>query len=321
MGFSVVERESMAEAGSGGERVHIPVLPEAVLAAFARIAPELDGGWIVDGTVGMGGHAELLLESRAGMRLLGCDQDPAALDLAGARLARFAGRFELRRARLSELEGLLEREGFAPIAGILVDLGVSSLQLDTKARGFSFQQDGPLDMRMDPARGTTAADLVNHLDEAALADLIFAEGEEPRARRIAKAIVEGRRRAPFLRTLALADCVAQAAGRAGGKIHPATLTFQALRRAVNAEHAELEAVLACARARLAPGGVFVAISFHSLEDGVVKRFLAARAKEDGWELLSKKPVEADHHERRANPRARSARLRAASRPSSSEVRA
>jgi 16S rRNA (cytosine1402-N4)-methyltransferase len=319
VGISVVERESMAEAESGGERVHIPVLPSAVLAAFARIAPELDGGWIFDGTVGMGGHAELLLEARPSLRLVGCDQDPAALELAGARLARFGGRVELRRARLSELRELVEREGFAPVAGILVDLGVSSLQLDTKSRGFSFQQDGPLDMRMDPTRATTAADLVNGLDEESLADLIHAEGEEPRARRIAKAIVEGRRRAPFLRTLALADCVAQATGRAGGKIHPATLTFQALRRAVNAEHAELELALECARATLAPGGVFVAISFHSLEDGVVKRFLAARAKQDGWELHSKKPVEADHHERRANPRARSARLRAARRPLALEV--
>lgn len=319
MGYSVVERESKAQSGSGEERVHIPVLPSALVEAFARIAPELEAGWIVDGTVGMGGHAELVLEARPLARLLGCDQDPAALELAGARLARFAGRFELRRARLSELRGLLEREGLAPVAGLLVDLGVSSLQLDTKARGFSFQQDGPLDMRMDPTRATTAADLVNRLDEGALADLIHAEGEEPRARRIAKAIVEGRRRAPFLRTLALADCVAQAVGRPGGKIHPATLTFQALRRAVNAEHDELSAALECARAVLAPGGVFVAISFHSLEDGVVKRFLAARAKEDGWELLAKKPVEADHHERRANPRSRSARLRAARRPSGREA--
>ena len=293
------------------DAVHVSVLPTEVVECFARLPESLRAGWIVDGTVGMGGHSELLLEAMPAIRVLGGDHDPAALELAAQRLARFGARARLVRTRLSDLTDTLAREAVQPVVGLLVDLGVSSLQLDTAERGFSFQHDGPLDMRMDPARERSAADIVNTWDEEDLADLFYHEGGETMSRRIAKAIVESRRRAPFRRTGALADCVAKAVGRAGGKIHPATKTFQALRRAVNAEGDELLAVLSCAEAHLGDGGVLVAISFHSGEDGEVKRWLAARAKDGAFEVLTKKPLEAGVLERRSNPRSRSARLRAA----------
>lgn len=301
----------MAFSKPSSDAIHVSVLPAEVVECFSRLPEALRAGWIVDGTVGMGGHSELLLEALPAIRVLGGDHDPAALALAGERLARFGARARLVRTRLSDLTDTLAREDVQPVVGLLVDLGVSSLQLDTAERGFSFQHDGPLDMRMDPARERSAADIVNTWDEEDLADLFYHEGGETMSRRIAKAIVESRRRAPFRRTGALADCVAKAVGRAGGKIHPATKTFQALRRAVNAEGDELLAVLSCAEAHLADGGVLVVISFHSGEDGEVKRWLAARAKEGAFEVLTKKPLEAGVLERRANPRSRSARLRAA----------
>lgn len=292
------------------EEVHIPVLPTEVLAGeLAGRDPQTLEGWFVDGTTGAGGHAELLLEACPKVRLLCTDQDPEALRLAGARLARFGDRVRLRRARMSELCRVIRKERIGRISGALFDIGVCSLHLDRPERGFSFLADGPLDMRMDPSRERTAADIVNHWDESDLADLLYYEGDERRARKIAHAIVESRRRAPFLRTGALAEEIARAVGGGGGKTHPATKSFQALRRAVNEEGDELLAGLQAAEHWLDEGGTLSVISFHSGEDRVVKRFFQEGAREGRWELESKKPKTAEYAEQRANRRARSARLR------------
>jgi 16S rRNA (cytosine1402-N4)-methyltransferase len=313
-----MEADAHTQARDGsGRPLHVPVLPAQVLAVFRGLAPSLSTGWLLDATLGIGGHTELLLENLPQIRVVGVDRDPAALESASRRLARFGDRVRVRAGRFSELSRLVRRERIGLPVGILCDLGASSMQLDTAARGFSFQADGPLDMRMDPALDRTAADIVNHWDESDLADLFFYEGGETKARRIAHAIVESRARAPFLRTAALADLIARTIGRGspgkGGKIHPATRVFQALRRAVNEEGEELFSVLAAADHWLADGGRLCVIAFHSGEDGEVKRFLAAGAREQRWALLAKKPLEADADERRSNPRSRSARLRAAQR--------
>lgn len=314
-----------AESTGSDPAAHRPVMPEAVLScalgmdaqgedARGEAAQELEG-WIVDATVGAGGHAARLLEAAPGVRLLGLDQDPEALELARVTLSSFGQRALLRRARMSGLKEALAEEGVASPLCVLFDLGVSSMQLDRPARGFSFTQDGPLDMRMDPSRERTAADIVNAWDEADLADLFYYEGGERGARRVARTIVEGRRGAPFLRTLALAERVALALGRraGAGRIHPATRTFQALRRAVNQEGEELTAGLRASEEVLAAGGRLVVISFHSGEDGVVKRFLAEGSRRGAWRLLTKRPLSPAEAEKSANRRARSARLRAAER--------
>lgn len=303
------------EARENAKPLHVPVLGDEVSAVFRGLSAALTSGWIVDGTVGLGGHTARLLEALPDIRILAIDQDPAAAELARERLSPFGRRVRVRQGRISDLSRLIRKEQVEPVVGMLFDVGVSSMQLGSAERGFSFQFDGPLDMRMDPARDRTAADIVNHWDESDLADLFFYEGGETRARAIAHAIVEGRRRAPYLRTLALADTIARAMGRAGAgsKTHPATRTFQALRRAVNEEGEELLAALAAAEHWLSPGGRLAVISFHSGEDREVKRYLAQGAREGRWSLLSKKPIEAGTAERRANPRARSARLRAAER--------
>ena len=311
------------------ESVHTPVLQSQVLRALESALGKGAEGWLVDGTVGAAGHATRILETFPGIRVLGLDQDPEILSRAERRLAPYGTRALLRHGRLSSLARILEEEQVEPLA-LLIDLGVSSLQLDDPGRGFSFLSDGPLDMRMDPERRRTAADIVNRWDEADLADLFFYEGDEKRARRIARAIVLERRRAPFTRTLMLADLVARAVGSGGGgggggrgrgRIHPATRTFQALRRAVNEEGEELIAALEGAAEWLAPGGVLIAISFHSGEDRVVKHFLRDGAREGTWELLSRKPLVADEAELAANPRSRSAKLRAAVRPGDPDRRA
>jgi 16S rRNA (cytosine1402-N4)-methyltransferase len=289
--------------------VHLPVLPEETLAAFAPIAE--GGGWVVDATLGAGGHSRMLLERYPSLRLLGTDQDPEILDIARKRLAPFADRIQLEQARLSELTRLIRKLQRGSPLGWLMDVGASSLQLDRPERGFSFLHDGPLDMRMDPSRERTAADIINRWDETDLADLFFFEGGERAGRKIARAVVDARRRAPFRHTGALADLVERATGRAGGRIHPATKVFQALRRAVNEEGEELRAGLEAAQACLATGGVMVVISFHSGEDGEVKRFLQTGSREGRWELQSKKAVQATREEIRSNSRSRSAKLRAA----------
>ncbi|MCS6880605.1 MAG: 16S rRNA (cytosine(1402)-N(4))-methyltransferase RsmH [Oscillochloridaceae bacterium] len=301
---------------------HVPVLLEAVLEAL-RPAP---GALVIDATVGGGGHALALLRAaQPGGRLLGIDADPAALAAARARLDAAGlppGSFVLHHGRFVDLQSIATAYGFAPVDAVLLDLGVSSYQLDTPERGFSFSAEGPLDMRMDPTGGPTAADLVNRLDERELADLIYRYGEERASRRIARLIVERRRQAPITTTADLASLVLRAVGRGGReRIHPATRTFQALRIAVNRELEQLEAALPQAVELLRPGGRLAVISFHSLEDRIVKQFFRAESGYGGsagerpprLTIITRKPIEAAPSEVAANPRARSARLRVAER--------
>ncbi len=292
------------------DSVHIPVLADEVAALLGGSGGnQRPDGWIVDATLGAGGHSATLLERFPGVRVLGTDQDPEILDVARERLEPFQDRVLLEQARFSDLSRLLRKLRLGRPIGFLMDLGASSLQLDRAERGFSFQFDGPLDMRMDPRRERTAAEIVNTWDESDLADLFFHEGGEGRARRIAAEIVRFRRRVPFRRTGALADLVSHVYGRSGGRVHPATKVFQALRRAVNQESEELLAGLAAAECWLQDGGHLAVISFHSGEDGVVKRFLREGSSDGRWEQSSKKPIQAGQEEQRANPRARSAVLR------------
>ena len=320
-------RTAMTDPSSDGN-VHVPVLAQEVerLLGGRRAQDDLCG-LLVDATLGAGGHSALLLERFPRLRLLGVDQDPEILSIARGRLEPFQSRVRTEHARMSELDGLLESLE-EPVVGVLMDLGASSLQLDRPERGFSFSWDGPLDMRMDPRRERDAADIVNQWDEGDLADLFFHEGGERGARKVARAIVDARRRAPFRRTRALSELVALSLGRpirshggAGSRphgagkasIHPATRVFQALRRAVNEEGEELEAGLEAARRHLSPGGRLLAISFHSGEDAVVKRYLAGGARAGEWDLVTRRPVEASPDEVRSNPRSRSAKLRVAER--------
>jgi 16S rRNA (cytosine1402-N4)-methyltransferase len=283
--------------------------------------------------VGAGGHAQALLDASApDGRLLALDADLSALALARRRLAGYADRVRFEHRNYRELSRVLKEQQVAAVDGVLFDLGVSSMQLDYPERGFSFQADGPLDMRMDPTTGTTAANLVNELPERELADLIYAYGEERASRRIARAIAARRQSVPFRTTADLARVVAAAAagvarGRAARmRIHPATRTFQALRIVVNDEIGGLREALPAALAALRPGGRLAVIAFHSLEDRTVKHFFAgeggrcicppglpecrcgARAH---LRIVTKKPVVATPEEQAANPRGRSAKLRVA----------
>jgi 16S rRNA (cytosine1402-N4)-methyltransferase len=270
------------------------------------------GGLYVDGTVGLAGHAgEILRRSAPDGRLLAFDRDAETMERARETLAPFGERARLVHADWREAPGVL---GDARPDGILLDLGVSSVQLDTAERGFSFQQDGPLDMRMDRSQGPTAADVVNRTRETELADLIYGYGEERASRRIARAIVRARERRHFSTTGELAAVVRSAAGRARRPgLDPATLTFQALRIHVNRELEGLGEALTALAALLAPGGRMAVIAFHSLEDREVKQAFRAAAGQ-GFMLLTKKPQGASAEEVRANPRSRSARLRAIARP-------
>jgi 16S rRNA (cytosine1402-N4)-methyltransferase len=294
---------------------HVPVLLAEVLAGLAPRS----GGRYLDGTLGGGGHAAAVLEASApDGRLLGIDADPAALAAAGARLAIFGDRVRLAHGNFRDLSRLAREHGFAAIDGLLLDLGISSHQLDTPERGFSFAADAPLDMRLDPTSGDTAADLVNEMPEGELADLIYRYGEERGSRRIARLIAEARRKRPLETTGELADLVTRALGGRHGKIHPATRTFQALRIAVNRELESLEAALPQAVELLAPGGRLAVIAFHSLEDRIVKLFFRAESGYGGQgqlrlQIITKKPIEAAEQEARANPRSRSAKLRIAER--------
>jgi 16S rRNA (cytosine1402-N4)-methyltransferase len=283
--------------------LHEPVL----LAESMELLAVRPGGFWVDGTVGAGGHAaEILRRSAPDGRLLATDRDADALEAAAPALAPYGERARLVHGDYRELPELLDETP----NGILLDLGVSSMQLDRPERGFSLKNDGPLDMRMDPRGGITAADVVNRLPEGELADIIHHYGEERAARRIARRIVERRRRAPFRGTLDLAEVVRSAARRPrGGGIDPATLTFQALRIHVNRELEELGATLGRLARRLAPGGRLVVIAFHSLEDREVKQAFRSAAA-GGFRILTRKPLRASDEEVRRNPRARSARLRA-----------
>jgi 16S rRNA (cytosine1402-N4)-methyltransferase len=252
------------------------------LAAFAHtpvlLAETLDGlqvrqgGAYIDGTLGGGGHTAALLAAGAG-RVLGIDRDPAALEAAAARLESDRERLALAHGDFRDIGAIAHEHGFAEVAGVLLDIGVSSHQLDAAERGFSFNMDAPLDMRMDPTSGRTAAELVNELPEDELADVIYQYGEERASRRIARRIAERRRTAPITTTVELADLVKRAVGGKDTRIHPATRTFQALRIAVNDELAALQEALPAATELLAPGGRLAVITFHSLEDRIAKQFM------------------------------------------------
>lgn len=289
--------------------VHRSVMLSEVLAWLSPRPGEV----MVDGTLGGGGHAAAICAAVAPAgRLIGLDRDPAALERARAVLAPCAERCTLLAANFADLATRLAELGIGPVDGLLLDLGLSSDQLTAPERGFSFSADGPLDMRMDPEAGPTAADLVNRWPQDRLAAALFELGEEARARAIARALCERRRRASFRTTLDLAGVVASVLGR-HGRIHPATRTFQALRIAVNGELEALERVLADVRAGriLRPGGRAVVLSFHSLEDRRVKTAFREGERAGELRVLTKKPLQPTRAEELANPRARSAKLRAA----------
>ena len=284
---------------------HAPVLVSEVVS-FLQPRPD---GVYVDGTVGLGGHASALLAAGAG-RLIGIDRDEAALAEAREVLAEAGNRVDLVHADYRDLARVLVERGVAGVAGIVVDLGVSSLQLDDATRGFSFRQSGPLDMRMDRSSGPTAAELIASADEATLADVIWRFGEERHARRIARAIIRARARQALTETGALASAVrAAAGGRGWQRIDPATRTFQALRIWVNRELDGLEDFLEHAVAALEPGARLAVIAFHSLEDRVVKHTFRRLTASGAVSLLTRKPIGPDDAEVQRNPRARSARLR------------
>jgi 16S rRNA (cytosine1402-N4)-methyltransferase len=312
--------------GGGREVSHVPVLLKEAIDFLAVRR----GGTYIDATVGLGGHSyEIAKRLGAPGHLIGLDKDPAALKIADYRLSASGFRTQedpeagSREPRADWPAITLLHRSFAEIAkgqkprsvdGILADVGVSSLQLDDAARGFSFQADGPLDMRMDPHSERTAEQVVNHLDERQLADVIYEFGEERRSRRIARAICRSR---PIRSTAHLAEVISAAArpmNQAERRIHPATRTFQALRIFVNRELDDLKALLEAAPRILKPGGRVVVISFHSLEDRIVKdAFREGAIKDIYYRILTKKPVTASEVESGRNPRARSAKLRAAER--------
>src|SRR6516164_3898954 len=298
----------MSGQAAGPAPRHVSVLPAEVLKYLAP-AP---GQTLVDATVGGGGHSRLLAErlGPAG-RVIGLEQDPAMLDLARPRLEGLP--VTLVRSNFGRLPEVLDELGVGAVDGVLADLGVSSDQLDVPERGLSFQQPGPLDMRLDPTQGEPASALLRRLNERDLADLIYHFGEERFSRRIARRIVEARRTRPLETTEELAELVRRCVPRPKGKrpaIDPATRTFQALRIAVNDELGALDRLLEQLPRCLRPGGRAVLISFHSLEDRRVKTAFRDRSL---WEALTKKPVQATEEEMQANPRARSAKLRAARR--------
>lgn len=289
------------------EGTHLPVLVDEV----TFLLRPRHGGWVVDGTIGMGGHAERLLEAGgADTRLLGIDHDPEALARSGARLARFGDRVTLRHGSFRDLREHAREAGVERAAAILLDLGLSSYQLEGSGRGFTFQKDEPLDMRFDPRRGRTAAELIAHASEEELASILFEHGEERHARRIARRIVERRERAPIRTTAELVEAVKAGVPRAAWshRTHVATRTFQALRIAVNEEREALREALDAAPELLEDGGRLGVISFHSGEDRAVKH--AFRALRDrGFAPLDPSPIAASDDETRDNPRARSAKLR------------
>ena len=316
------------EAGKGAVAdgvVHVPVLVDEVLR---ELNPQ-PGQRFIDGTLGGGGHTQALLEATApNGQVLGLDADPAALAIARQRLTAYGDRVHFVNANFAEVAQVARSHGFSPVHGVLLDLGVSSIELETPARGFSFQVDGPLDMRHDPSSSTTAQFLVNYLAQDELANLLYRFGEEHRSRAIARAIVSSR---PILTTTQLAEVVSRAVGRRpGGRIHPATRTFQSLRIAVNDEMGALAVVLPAAVSALVTGGRLAVISFHSLEDRIVKQFLQREARDCSCphgryampctcghratiRIITKRPIVASAWELAANVRSRSAKLRVAER--------
>jgi 16S rRNA (cytosine1402-N4)-methyltransferase len=287
---------------------HVPVLWREAIEIL-NVRPD---GFYIDATLGAGGHAEGILRRLESGKLLGIDRDPAALAAAQERLKSFGEKLIAMRGNFAQIDALHAASGLPPADGLLADLGMSSLQVEDASRGFSFKAPGPLDMRMDPTTGARAADLVNQMSERELADLIFKLGEERHSRRIARAIVKGR---PYRLTTELAQVVTRAipSRAALHHIHPATRTFQALRLAVNRELESLESLLAQALGVLKPGGRVVVLSFHSLEDRMVKRAFQAWQHQGRAQILTRKVVRPSEEELRDNPRSRSAKLRAAER--------
>jgi 16S rRNA (cytosine1402-N4)-methyltransferase len=302
---------------------HVPVLRDEVVTALNPRA----GAAIVDGTFGAGGYTRAILAA-ADCTVWAVDRDPDAVARGRAAEAEFGGRLRILQGRFGDMDRLLADAGIPHADGVTLDVGVSSMQIDDPDRGFSFLRDGPLDMRMERS-GPSAADIVNEMAEAELADLIFRLGEERHSRRVARAIVAARKEKPFERTGELAEVVRRVVPRSKDGIDPATRTFQALRIYVNDELGELRRGLAAAEKLLAPGGRLAVVTFHSLEDRAVKEFLkersgagpqpsrhapaAAAARSATFRLLGRKPVEPSAAELAANPRARSAKLRAAER--------
>ena len=303
---------------------HQPVLLNEILEYLVPSRPD---GTLVDATVGLGGHSEALLERHPGVRLIGIDRDPEALERSRQRLSRFGDRVTLVRGRHESLIDILKQSGTDDVAGILADLGVSSMQLDDAARGFSFRFDAPLDMRMGP-EGKSAADLVNELDEYELTKILRDYGEEPMARRIARAIVEARATEPIATTTQLANVIKSVKKPRYGEIDPSTLTFQALRIAANEELVGLDRFADDAVSALEPNARVAVISFHSLEDRIIKRAFrrlegectcppnmpvcGCGAKAEIRQLTGR-PLTASEEEISRNPRSRSAKLRVAER--------
>lgn len=307
----------MSAASNPSADPHIPVL----LAPLLRTVAPVEGVW-VDGTFGAGGYARGLIGAGAD-KVIGIDRDPLAHEMASAWLPEFDGRIELHRANFAEMDQIA-----SDVDGVVLDLGVSSMQLDLAERGFSFMRDGPLDMRMGQD-GPSAADIVNTADEFDIADILYTYGEERASRRIAKAIVAARKVAPITRTLELTRIVESCLPRPKpGQSHPATRSFQALRIAVNDEYGALMRGLMAAERALKPGGLLAVVSFHSVEDRMVKRFLQARGGQSGranryapeieedtpaFQIVTRKAVGPDDDELAVNPRSRSAKLRVARR--------
>lgn len=301
------------------QHLHASVMLDEVLAALRATS----GSVIVDATFGRGGYSRAILQT--GAKVIGLDRDPQAVT-AGAELATQNNNFHMVHTAFGEMQPHLEQMGVVPVDGVVFDLGVSSPQLDEAERGFSFRQDGPLDMRMDTTQGETAAELINRLSERELADIIWLYGEERQSRRVARVLVERR---PFTRTTELAEAVRAVVRKSKDGIDPATRTFQALRIAVNDELGELERGLDAASACLAEGGRLVVVSFHSLEDRIVKNWMRKAAGREGgpsryvpvmqseqeakpaYSLEGKQPILPSAEELSRNPRARSAKLRVA----------
>jgi len=316
-------RHGSGNSTDAGRARHIPVLLAEVLAS---LKPK-GGETFIDGTFGAGGYTRAILEA-APCQVVALDRDPSAIIGGQSLKQEFGDRLTLIESRFSELEEAGREQGVLPVDGVVLDIGVSSMQIDQAERGFSFMADGPLDMRMSSA-GTSAADVVNRAEEEELADIIFALGDERRSRGIARGIVRARGESPITTTRALAEIVSRAVGgRRGDDQHPATKTFQALRIYVNDELGELARALGAAERCLKPGGRLVVVTFHSLEDRIVKRFLQERAGKESqgsrhlppqsiklnapsFEIVNPRPLTPSKEELAVNPRARSARLRAA----------
>jgi 16S rRNA (cytosine1402-N4)-methyltransferase len=300
------ERPAPLEAGE-----HRSVLLDEVLD-WLRPHP---GGRYLDATLGNGGHAAAILAASApDGRLLGLDADPDAIEIARQRLAEYGARATLVNASFRTLPAVIEETGFGPLDGVVMDLGISSRQLDAGGRGFSFRHDEPLDMRFDPTTGESAAGLLAHADETEIADILYRYGEEHRSRRVARAVVQRRERAPIRSTQDFVQVVESALGPKRGRTHPATKSFQALRIAVNDELGALAETLPAAIRALRPGGRLAVIAFHSLEDRQVKQFFRGGGASDApLAELTRKPVVPSDDEVARNPRARSAKLRVAER--------